>query len=293
MKHAVSIFLLGAVVCLGCDTRTPSYDDSTTETGAAAVAEAMAAICPQSELTRAEDGTVTGCRVCLPGMDFENERGFEWELRRATFGHFTAASADNLILSGIGCESHSSNFGGSLLFVLQSGKPQLMTYHKALITENCQKLRLQDGRDFLVCEHEWGGQGWAWSFVWSVVFHHPGNSEISALFTTEDSLKTCGEDPEGDSRHPVQHSTIQSIRFPDLNGDGLADMSIRATLGKKLLTETERQACVRAVNALEPPPVRIPTKEYQIDFLFDGKQFHVAPASKNVIALFPTPRFPN
>ena len=89
---------------------------------------------------------------------------------------------------------------------------------------------------------------------------------------------------------------ITAARSDDVNGDGLADLSITVNLGEEQLTRAEQSACVKAL----PDPKRktrlfkLVTKEYRIDFLFDGKEFNVAPASEPAAALklFPETELP-
>ena len=272
---------------------SPSFD---LRANPAEIGDALAEICPRNNIIWKEDGTASGCSICPAGTTFQDERGqgFELRLRRATLGHFTSPQAENIILSVVGCEPHSTNFGGSFVFVLESGRPRFLAYNQALITEPCHKLNFPNGRNFLVCRMEWGGQGMQWSYIYSVAFERDGKSEITPIFTTEDTVGTCGEGAEGTPTGPVQRSSIENIRFPDLNGDGNADISITATLGRKLLTAAEQTTCLRAQGKSDvgKGPLRVPARKYEIKFLFDGNHFKVAHDSRTTIKLFPDPRPP-
>lgn len=285
--------LLGQTACGGQAVPPPSFGVGADH---AEIVDALAEICPGSNISWNEDGSVSGCSICPAGTTFQDERGegFQLQLRRATFGHFTSPQADSIVLSFVGCEPHSTNFGGSFVFVLESGRPRISAYNQALITERCHKLSFPNGRDFLVCQIQWGGQGMQWSYIYSVAFERDGKSEITPIFTTEDTVGTCGENPEGTPAGPVQRSSIENIRFADLNGDGKTDIAITATLGRKLLTAAERRACLRAQakSDVGKGGPRIPAQKHEIKLLFDGNHFKVAPASRATIKLFPEPQSP-
>lgn len=286
-----TVLLCAAAYCAQMKS-DPGFDALNADENA--VEMALAVICPTGDILRTPNGKVAGCRRCPVGTDFQSIEGLEWTLQKATFGHFTAPDARNIILSGRGCGSHASYFGGSFMFVLQSGRPQLLAYNQALITERCQSLRFHDARDFLVCEDRSGGQGIGWAFIYIATFDQDGKTQATPLFITEDTVGTCGENDMGKPVGPVQSSSIQEVQYADLNGDGLPDISITATLGTRLLSERERKTCGHNLGNWErsEAPVPIATKKYQVDFLFDGKNFRPAAASKRVLRLFPRPEFP-
>lgn len=288
-------FLLFAVLSGIQSTSHLVFESGATDVQANQIAEALADICPNGEVTKTSDGRATGCRGCPAGTAFQDERGegWSWELRSSTAGHFTS-KADNLLLSGAGCEPHSLDFGGSFLFILRPDRPELLTYNQGLITDHCHKLRADNGRDDLVCQNAYGGQGTTWRFVYLVSFEADGKSRREPIFTAIDTIDTCGYGPEGiEITGPVQHSEIEAVSFPDLNGDGRADLLITASLGKKLLTQGEREMCMQKTGTMNwdsyEPAVAVPTKDYRIEFLFDGKRFRVTPRSEATLELFPKP----
>jgi hypothetical protein len=218
----------------------------------------------------------------------------DWELKHVTLGHFTSPISETLLLSGVGCEPHSLSSGGTFVFVLELDRPRLLDYREGLITEDCQKLPLRDHRDFLVCADRWGAQGYEASYLYGVVFDSTGKSTVQAVFETDDNVGTCGADADGNFLGPVQQSSIKAVRFRNLNAPGPLEMLVTVALGKRVLTEAESAACLKRID--NPgrgdtlPPVG--TKDYQLQFLFDGRWFGAARASRATRKLFPEPACP-
>jgi hypothetical protein len=115
------------------------------------VEAAVALLCKPADMIRSQNGNISGCKSCPKGTDFFGQNMGEWELRNSLSGHFTSAQANELIVGGFNCDSHANNFGGSFIFSLKSGKPQLLKYDNALVTDQCHQFQNADGREFLVC----------------------------------------------------------------------------------------------------------------------------------------------
>src|SRR5207253_2158254 len=82
-----------------------------------------------------------------------------WSLWRVTKGHFLSASSEDAVLSMAGCESHSENFGGSLLLTRRANGWRMLWYKAGVQTSKCHKVSLPGGREGLVCMGKDGGQG--------------------------------------------------------------------------------------------------------------------------------------
>ena len=258
------------------------------------VNNALAEICEPNKIIREPGGNAAGCRGCPKGSGFQDEREMQWDLKRAFAGHFTSASEDNIILSSRGCEPHSMNCGGSFVFVLDQGRLKFLKYDQSLITERCHKLRFADGRDFMICQDQWGAQGSVSYFVYLVAFNQSGESKITRLFETRDWTFTCGEDVDGSPSGPVQQSEIKSVEFHERTGGELSGLSLKVTRGKKQLTQAEKEACEQSLKKsnYEKTSLSVTTTEYRIHFSFDSREFKVASASKAILKLFPEPQFP-
>jgi hypothetical protein len=236
---------------------------------------AVAAICAPADIIRSNNGSSSGCKKCPVGTQFHGENMGEWELRQVMAGHFTSANDNNLIVDGFNCDSHSENFGGTFVFSMSAGKPRLLKYDMGLITENCHKFRYTDGREFLVCRGGWSGQGEYDGNVFLVRFDAAGKDSQTTIFRTSFTTGSCGDS----SNESVRGSDIKDMKFSSKDSGELTGMTITATNG----TLSCAQAKVKPAPGKEPSSM----KTYEIEFLFDGKQFTVAPASKLALRAFP------
>ncbi len=232
------------------------------------VEAAVALLCPAKDIVREKDGSASGCKTCPVGTDFHNYGQSSLDIYRVMFGHFTSASDDGLLLSGSGCDSHGNNFGGSFVFSFKEGKPRLLKYANGLLTDQCYKFAFPDGREFLVCKGGWSGQGEGDAYVFMASFGANGKDASTTILSTRDTTGLCS----GESDDVFQSSDIQDIRFAKNESGGITGMTITATLGNVTCTQ----------NALAMKTKKLPAsvKTHKIEFLFDGKQFKVAPASR-------------
>jgi hypothetical protein len=195
--------------------------------------------------------------------------------RRDTLRLLTSAHDDNLILDGSNCDSHASNFGGSFVFSIISGKPKLLKYDQSLRTDQCHKFPYADRREFLVCRGGWSGQGEYDSYFFLARFDVTGKSSQTTIFSTRNTASSCSSG----SGESVEGSDIKDAKFDAKASGELTSMTITATNG----TMTCAQAKAKKASGKDPASM----KTYEIEFLFDGKQFTVAPASRTAFRVFP------
>jgi len=186
--------------------------ESARQASPAQIAEAVRQLCPPKTIVHGSGGTVTGCRACPPGTAFRGLfKNGPWGIDRATSGHFISPASSSILIDGSGCDPHVYNFGGTYVFLLENGHPKLLRYDPGLLTEPCRALRLRNGRDFLVCEGEWGAQGYISRYIESVVFAPDGKGRHRFLFMTHDTVGMCGETVEGKPDGPVQRTLIVAV----------------------------------------------------------------------------------
>jgi hypothetical protein len=236
---------------------------------------AVALLCKPADIIRSQNGAASGCKKCPAGTDFYGQNMGEWEMRNSLSGHFTSPADDNLIVGGFNCDSHANNFGGSFIFSLKSGKPRLLKYDNGLVTDSCHKFRYADGREFLVCQGGWTGQGENDSSVFLARFEATGKDNETIVFTTSDSTATCGDD----ASVQVIGSNVKELKFTNKDSGELTGMTIVATFGKI----TCGQANVKRAPGTSPPSV----KTYELHYNFDGKQFTIAPESRAALRAIP------
>jgi hypothetical protein len=241
------------------------------------VTQAVTMLCGKGGVSRGKNGGVNGCVGCPDGTDFAGDGTDTWGLYGVTEGHFTSLQADNLILSGSGCDSHAQNWGGSFVFTVQSGQPKLMKYDKGLITSQCAKLSFATGQDFLVCRSGWSGQGEAYDNVMVSKFDATGKDSTQDLLRTDDQTGNCS----GSDSTVIQQSGITSFNFSPQNSGVVTGMTVTVTYG----TPT----CAQYAAAFKAKTVPANVKTYQVQFTFDGKQFKVAPKSQALVDAHFTP----
>jgi hypothetical protein len=272
----VAVVLI-ASLALPCGSQSaPTVQMNTASAGvqAADIDAAVATLCAPTDITRRNDGSISGCRVCPDGTDFAHDGHSNWGLFAETPGHFTSPQDDNLLLDGSGCDSHASNFGGSFMFSLQSGKPRQLHYDQGLDTSQCHKFAFPDARDFLICRGGWTGQGENIAYVSMISFDASGKDLSAKLISTMDSTYTCGDDPDT----VVQDSDITGIKFSPKDSGAITGLTITATLGNAKCSD------VKAGYKSNKIPAAV--KTYEIEFQFDGKHFKVAPASSAALERF-------
>ncbi len=199
----------------------------------------------------------------------------QWELREGTmWGHFTSPSAENLIVSGFGCDSHADNFGGSYVFTHKAGRLRLLKYDPAVFVADCHAFPYPDGRDFLVCKRGWYGQGEGAGDIVITSFDATGDDRSTKLIAVKDTTGTCA----GDSSDVVQSSDIVDMKFSTSDNGELTGMTVTATLGNI--------KCSQRPDPKKGRPAPTSLKTYEIEYTFDGKLFHVAPQSEKIMTLF-------
>lgn len=269
----LGIYML-ALLCLApaCCAQTKPAAASPVAASAASAADieaAVALLCKPADITHSKTGNITGCKTCPKGTDFFGQNMGGWSFGAATAGHFTSAHDDNLILDGSNCDSHASNWGGSFVFSMVSGKPKLLRYDQSLRTDQCHKFQHADGRELLVCRGGWSGQGEFDADVFLARFDATGKDTQTVVFRTRNTSDGCS----------VEGSNIKDVKFDSKDSGELASMTITATNGSM----TCAQAKAKKASGKDPASM----KTYELQFVFDGKQFTVAPASKTALRAFP------
>jgi hypothetical protein len=105
-------------------------------------------------------------------------------------------------------------------------------------------------------------------------FDATGKDTDTLIFTTSDATATC----VGDSTTVVPESRIKDVKFFNKDAGQLTGMTITATHGDVTCAEAQ----------VKPAPGKntLSVKAYEIQYVFDGKQFTVAPRSKSALRVF-------
>ena len=249
----------------------PVFPDDTQDPKQAGGAELWKVVCPEN---------VIGRETCECPEFTAFPDGADWRPVRMIRGHFLSPTSDDAVLAMDGCESHGSNFGGTILLTRQSGKWTMLWYKGGVPTTNCHRVKLQSGREILICLGEWGGQGNVWTDLYVEDLTAPTPALMSGkdgtIFEVFDSTLTCGE-PGDDESKPVRlrRHYIERVQFQNAANGTFLGLSVFARRGERTMTIAQVKACIneelpgkphRGLN-LSPP-----TKPYRVDFKFDGKQ---------------------
>jgi hypothetical protein len=283
--YLVSLLFLSPI-CRGQDKLAAFFDPDETNEHQTEVAEALELVCPDGQMLRNQQEIVAGCRDCPRGTAEQDSESLDWKLRRVFTGHFTSVNEENIVLTGLGCEPHSKNFGGTFVFAVEHSGVRLLHYDEGLTTERCRKFQVRNARDMLVCMDDWGAQVTLWSYVYQVEFDENGHSKVTHIFEMIDlSRQKCGIDFFDGTPTFIQESHVTDLSLTNPI-EGPLTLSVTATLGKKNPTEKERKACEQG------EPISLPLSSYKLEFVFNGSTFEPMPKSKETLKLFPKPESP-
>jgi len=280
-------FLALAPASRGQDRLAEFFDPDEAKSRQLEVVEALKLVCPDGAITTDQQGKASGCRSCPKQTSFNgDDPDLSWDVKRAFTGHFTSTTAEDLILSGRGCEPHSENTGGSFVFVIDGSAVKLLRYDEALIAERCRKFVVRDGPDMLVCTDDWGAQVTLWSYVYQVAFDGDGDSDVHRIFETIDlSRQHYGIDFFTEKPTFIQESHLIGLKM-EKSPTGFLLLVVTADFGKRFPTAEERKACEQGT----PIPLALPT--YRLKFVLHGNTFRPAEPTKALLKAFPKPEPP-
>src|SRR5262249_41061917 len=135
-------FLLTAAVWAQPETIFPSESKDPKMADGARLLET---VCPG----RVAVGKEIECGGPCPDFTGLPEFG-SWKLEAVTRGHFLSPISDDVALAMTGCESHSENWGGTILMTRASGVWRMLWYKSGVHTDECHKTVLKNKREILV-----------------------------------------------------------------------------------------------------------------------------------------------
>jgi hypothetical protein len=237
----------------GKDSITPSQKDGIV---------LMQSICGQSNvfIDRKQEDKVdkVSCKTCPSFTGSSGEPG--GVLTSVVYGSFTSSSSREALVDVNGCELHAQNWGGSALLRRSNSGWSFIRYEKGLRSNRCLKLREQNGRNSLVCEGSWMGQGYLSQWLEAV--------KISSTQTITTTLLNVASNA-GSGKPPFYDVGIENFSLRDVNKDGLPDLVIKVSEAR------EAKGTTRPKNS--PYEARLPKPTiHQLTFLFNG-QFRPTP----------------
>ncbi len=279
------IFLLSATAwAQPPKTIFPSDSKDPKLSGGAALLEA---VCPGRVIV----GKEIGCRgVCPESSAFAGE-DFEWNLAAVIRGHFLSPQSDDAILSMVGCEPHSENWGGTILLTRKVQKWTMLWYKAGVETSQCHKVKLRDNREILVCLGSEGGQGNVWTQLYVEDLQAPRPTLMAGengFFGVFDSTDTCGWMSDDISKpDPLIHAYIERVSFTEAGG-GVAAITVSAAYGERKMTREDVEICTKQnrTKGSNGSSFLPPTKRYQIDFVFADGTYQGTPQSAPAAQVF-------
>ena len=251
----------------------PVFPDDTQDPKQAGGAELLEAVCPGHVLI----GEHVECKVVCPeGSGFSGE-DYEWDLRRVLRGHFLSPTSDDTVLSMGGCESHALNFGGTILLTRRAGKWMRLWYKGEIPTGECHRVKLESGREILICYGSYGGQGNVWTDLYFEDLLMPLSALMSGkegtVFSAFDNSYTCCWNSQNESK-PVRITriTMERVEFQTAADGAFRGLSVFGRHGERSMTVAQVEACTdeqiptRPHRGLDFRPL---TKPYRVDFRFD------------------------
>jgi hypothetical protein len=197
-------------------------------------------------------------------------------------GAFTRAGADEAAAGFDGCEPHSANWGGTMLFERASASSpwKQVKYVSGFHPSSCIAVRGGDGRDLLVCDRTDGHQTVGENYLLAFDFAD-ADAERSplALLLSNDNCPAAA----GDDNQKLVRSSLLGYEMAVREGKPVLvariafavvpqDKPFRDACANGI--RTDNRVLQEAARKLLPPPT-----EQELVFTFDGQRFTVAPES--------------
>jgi len=218
------------------------------------------AICPENAVAK-------GCSVCPVETGFAGNPA--WNVKTITFGHFLAASSQDALVSGSGCEDHADGLRGAYLFTKDRSSWWKLWYSPGENADDCKKVAAPDGRDLLVCAASDMHQGVGDSFLYLL---DPGqdpstreNNTLDIFFGLDDSLGSCVKLPDGNT----VKGEIESVSFGPAPASHGLRITVVAQLGKAIIPDAVLSDCDQSNNTRLPS---IATASLRYNFILNGRK---------------------
>jgi hypothetical protein len=216
-----------------------------------------------------------GCRTCPPfegasaAPDGKIALGGDefFALELLVSGHFTDAAAEQRLAVFNGCESHSENWGGTLLAQRENGHFKALAYASGIHPQSCKLYRRPGQRDIPICEFSDAHQSVATDSLASLDY----SSSPPALHALFQLVSRDGCLMEPGAKTAVTQN-IRSFQFDERASAGLLIVRIEQTtetLNADYATYCQLRA--QSEQPIEPPPAK--HEQLERRFRFDGRAF--------------------
>ena len=248
----------------------------------------LGALC-ETAVGVAGDRVEVGCSCCPPFDQCSPVRGGRprgnvdevYRMATRSEGSFTAPGLRELAVTFFGCEPHSSNWGGTVLYRRSKDAWALVSYVSGVRPDRCQPYRLQTGRDVLICEAADAHQSIGVAKVFAYDFAAPDRRCWTDLVDLVDDSSLC----EGEPGKPLTWSTLDRVRIEHLNQDKILDLRVEGRMRSGVPSKRFHDVCMaRLEKDVAPTPAQLeaehallgPLKRLVFNFISDGKSFKLA-----------------
>ena len=271
------------------DAKPPSPELSKRLTAAQMAELRFLGVLCETAVRGSEHGVEIGCSCCPPfeacgPVRGSRARGNSDEVYRMVAhseGSFTEPGVRELAVSFFGCEPHSSNWGGTMLYRRLKDTWSVAAYVSGVRPDRCRTYRLLDGRDVLICEAADAHQSIGVQRVFMYDFAAPDRRCWTDLVEFVDDSSLC----EGEPGKPLTWSALDRVRIRHLNRDRIPDLRIEGRSRSGLPSARFREICTANLRRDAPPTVAQleaehallgPLKHLVFDFVSDGKNFKLS-----------------
>jgi hypothetical protein len=235
-----------------------------------AARELMPVLCQAGDsrfVEKTEENSFLRCNPCPSFTGFAGDSD-SLSLTNVIFAKVLRKTETLAIMDVSGCESHSTNWGGTVLLRwLGLTKWQFVRYDSGRRTNDCLKFAGRDGLDRLVCQNGWSGQGLRTQGVTLEDF--AGQNSIDLVRAASNSGQ-CFDAKYFDFE-------IRSVLARDLNRDGRKDLRLEVL--ERHFDAPKNWNCGDDVPWTS-------SKLHRLEFVFDGLQFVPSKHTAALVAYF-------
>ena len=226
--------------------------------------EIVEAVCSRGNVISKDDQLACGSCPNIVDTDWQDS----FQLEELHYGSYTRPNTREAYVDFSGCEPHASNFGGSVLLRQQTNGWQTVRYDSGFRSHTCDLLTTASGRDKLVCQGKYMGQGYE---IQSMNVFDIGSNETQnkKLFSVRSNVGTC--------HSPFYQNQITDWILSNENQDQWQDLVV--TISSAAESPQQQPSSQKSC---EDPQLPEPT-QHRLVFLFNGERLEPTPKTSKIL----------